>query len=91
MDELLNGFLFFYMIFNGIVNDNFIIRLSIVDIFFNGIFRYEEKWEWKIWVEVMDSGNLVMSNIIIVYIRIRDFINNNFFFNFLMIIILNVY
>lgn len=91
MDELLNGFLFFYMIFNGIVNDNFIIRLSIVDIFFNGIFRYEEKWEWKIWVEVIDSGNLVMSNIIIVYIRIRDFINNNFFFNFLMIIILNVY
>ena len=90
-DEPSNGSPFSYTILNGTVNDNFIIRPSTADIFSNGIFRYEEKREWKIWVEVTDSGNPVMSNITIVYIRIRDSINNNLPFNSSMTIILNAY
>lgn len=39
----------------------------------------------------MDSGNLVMSSIIVVYVEVKDFENNNEFFNVMMMIILNVF
>lgn len=39
----------------------------------------------------MDNGNFVMLNIIVVYIEVKDFVNNNVFFNVIMMIILNLY
>ena len=90
-DEPSNGPPFYYKILNGTVDDNFVIRPNTADVFSNGIFKYEQKQEWKIWVEATDSGNPSMSNITVVYIRIKDSVNNNEPFNASMTIILNAY
>ena len=90
-DEPSNGPPFSYRILNGTVNDNFIVRPGTADIYSNGIFRYEERQEWKIWVQATDSGNPAMTNITVVYIRIKDSMNNNNLFNASMTIILNAY
>ena len=90
-DEPSNGPPFYYKILNGTVDDNFVIRPNTADVFSNGIFKYEQKQEWKIWVEATDSGNPSMTNVTVVYIRIKDSINNNEPFNASMTIILNSY
>ena len=90
-DEPSNGAPFSYRIINGTVNDNFVVRPNTGDIYSNGMFKYEEKQEWKIWVQATDSGNPSMSNITIVYIQIKDSINNNEPFNASMTIVLNAY
>ena len=90
-DEPSNGPPFYYKILNGTVDDNFVIRPNTADVYSNGIFKYEQKQEWKIWVEATDSGNPSMSNITVVYIRIKDSVNNNEPFNASMTIILNTY
>ena len=90
-DEPSNGPPFFYRILNGTVDGNFVIQPNSADIYSNGIFKYEEKQEWKIWVQATDSGNPSMTNVTVVYIRIKDSINNNEPFNASMTIILNAY
>ena len=90
-DEPSNGAPFSYRIINGTVNDNFVVRPNTAEIYSNGMFKYEEKQEWEIWVEATDSGNPSMSNLTIVYIQIKDSINNNEPFNASMTIVLNAY
>ena len=90
-DEPSNGPPFSYKILNGTVDGNFVIRPGTADIYSNGIFRYEEKQEWKIWVQATDSANPSMSNVTVVYIRVKDSINNNEPFNASMTIVLNAY
>ena len=90
-DEPSNGAPFSYKIINGTVNDNFVIRPNSAEIYSNGMFKYEEKQEWKIWVQATDSGNPSMSNVTIVYIQIKDSVNNNEPFNASMTIVLNAY
>ena len=90
-DEPSNGAPFSYRIINGTVNDNFFVRPNTAEIYSNGMFKYEEKQEWKIWVQATDSGNPSLSNVTIVYIQIKDSINNNEPFNASMTIVLNAY
>ena len=90
-DEPSNGPPFYYKILNGTVDNNFVIRPNTADVYSNGIFKYEQKQEWKIWVEATDSGNPSMSSVTVVYIRIKDSVNNNEPFNSSMTIILNAY
>ena len=90
-DEPSNGPPFTYRILNGTVDGNFVIRPNTADIYSNRTFKYEEKQEWKIWVEATDSGNPSMTNVTVVYIRVKDSVNNNEPFNASMTIILNVY
>ena len=90
-DEPSNGPPFSYKILNGTVDGNFVIRPGTADIYSNGTFRYEEKQEWKIWVQATDSGNPSMTNVTVVYIRVKDAINDNEPFNASMTIVLNAY
>ena len=97
-DEPTNGPPFEYEILNGTVEGNFYIEPSTktsttAEIYSSGSyeFSYEDKREWKLWVQVTDSGNPAMSNITVVYIVVKDSVNNNEPFNATMTIILNSY
>lgn len=97
-DEPSNGPPFDYTIINGTVNGNFYIKPSsktskTAEIYSSGSynFSYEVKREWKLWVQVTDSGNPAMSNITVVYIEVKDSENKNKPFNATMTIILNAF
>lgn len=97
-DEPSNGPAFDYKILNGTEDANFYIEPSsktstTAEIYSSGTyeFNYEVKREWKLWVQVTDSGNPVMSNITVVYINVKDSISNNEPFNASMTIILNAF
>ena len=97
-DEPTNGPPFEYEILNGTVEGNFYIEprtktSTTAEIYSSGSyeFSYEDKQEWKLWVQVTDSGNPAMSNITVVYIVVKDSVNNNEPFNATMTIILNSY
>ena len=97
-DEPSNGPPFDYKILNGTVKGNFYIEPSsktrtTAEIYSLGSynFSYEVKREWKLWVQVTDSGNPAMSNITVVYIVVKDSENKNEPFNATMTIILNAF
>lgn len=97
-DEPWNGPPFDYKILNGTVNGNFYIEPSsktstTAEIYSSGSyeFSYEVKREWKLWVQVTDSGNSTMSSITVVYVEVKDSENNNEPFNATMTIILNAF
>ena len=95
-DKPSNGPPFTYTIINGTSDGNFRIDPNSVtsttaDIFSHGVFRYEEKPEWKLWVQVEDSGTPPMNAITMVYVEVKDQINNNEPFNGSMIVIVNAY
>ena len=97
-DESSNGPPFDYKILNGTESDNFYIETSsktstTAEIYSSGAYKfsYETKREWKLWVQVTDSGNPIMTNITVVYIEVKDSVNNNQPFNASMKIILNAY
>ena len=97
-DEPSNGPPFEYKILNGTVDGNFYIdpiskTSTAAEIYTSQAydFRYEVQRVWKLWVQVTDSGNPSMSNITVVYVVVKDSVNNNEPFNATMTIILNAY
>ena len=97
-DEPSNGPPFEYKILNGTVDGNFYIESktttsTTAEIYSSGKyeFSYKVKREWKLWVQVTDSGNPVMNNITVVYIAVNDSRNDNTPSNGTMTIILNAY
>lgn len=97
-DEPSNGPPFEYKILNGTVDGNFYIdpnskTSTTAEVYSSQAydFRYEVQRVWKLWVQVTDSGNPSMNNITVLYVVIKDSVNNNEPFNATMTIILNAY
>lgn len=94
-DEATNGPPFNYTIMDGAENNNFRVDSSsatgkTAKIYSHGVFDREEKAEWKIWVQGVDSGTPQMSNITFVLVEVED-ANDNEPFNGLLKIIVNAY